>query len=483
MIREQDSDNPVLSKIYGTSDGTSTGNWLQHAAKSHDLFENAADGPTVKQRKLTPWLTNVKNVAPAASQWEFNRDLGLMICRDLLPFELVEKTGFVSFVNRNCQFAPPTPKTLSSTVLLDIYGALKDKIKQMMLKVVSGTIMMDGWTDRYNALPYFAIRLSTIVDWNYHVITLAVQPVESHTSKSLAKFVKDVLLKFFGESYRSIKLFNTTDGAANMLKLSKLLNHDRNTCIAHCLHNLLTVDIMIKVDEVQQLIEKCKAAVTTLHFKAYMLDEERLREDDKRIVENETTSKMTEVFSILRADENVLANCDETDDADSHNETTQSMTQSGSTESTDQTESNFTTTSPHLTHQHQHRRLKSSVPTRWNSVLTMINSVIDLLGPMNEVLKKIGHFDMCIDDEDKEMLVDLKTFLTPFLHFTNVFSQNVPTLSLIPLMKMNIKAVCKADKSDSGMIQQLKRLTLQVCLLNCYDLTMTTYYERNTYTS
>lgn len=139
-------------------------------------------------------------------------------------------------------------------------------------------------------MPYFGIRLSTIIDWNYHVITLAVQPVESHISKSLAKFVKDVLLRFFGESYRSIKLFNTTDGAANMLKLSQLLNHDRNTCIAHCLHNLLTVDVLMEVDEVQQVIEKCKTAVKTLHFKAYMLDEERLREDDKRVVENETTS-------------------------------------------------------------------------------------------------------------------------------------------------------------------------------------------------
>lgn len=461
MIREQDSDSPVLSKIYGTSDGTSTGNWLQHAAKSHDLLENAADGPTIKQRKLTPWLTNVKNVAPATSQWEFNRDLGLMICRDLLPFDLVEKTGFVNFVSRNCQFAPPKPETLSSTVLVDIYGALKDKIQQLMLKVVSGTVMMDGWTDRYNALPYFAIRLSTIIDWNYHVITLAVQPVESHTSKSLAKFVKDVLLRFFGDSYKSIKLFNTTDGAANMLKLSQLLNHDRNTCIAHCLHNLLTVDILTKVDEVRQVIEKCKTAVTTLHFKAYMLDEERLREEDKRIVENETTCKMTEVFSILSAGDNLLANCD---DAESHNETIQS--QKGSSDG-DHTESKATIVSPY---QHQHRRLKSSVPTRWNSVLTMINSVIDLLGPMNEVLKKIGHFDMCIDDEDKDMLVDLKAFLTPFLSFTNIFSQNVPTLSLIPLIKMNIKAVCTAEKNDSGMIQQLKRLTLQVCLLNCYNL-------------
>jgi len=89
----------------------------------------------------------------------------------------------------------------------------------------------------------------------------------------LAKFVKEVMGRFLGEEYHNIvKLFNTTDGAANMIKLSELLGHDRVTCVAHCLHNLLIVDTINKVDDIQAVLGKCKEAIKTLHFKSFMLD-------------------------------------------------------------------------------------------------------------------------------------------------------------------------------------------------------------------
>ena len=52
-----------------------------------------------------------------------------------------------------------------------------------------------------------------------------------------------------------------------MIKLSQLLGHDRVTCVAHCLHNLLTVDTINKVDDIQAVLGKCKEAIKTLHFK------------------------------------------------------------------------------------------------------------------------------------------------------------------------------------------------------------------------
>lgn len=100
-------------------------------------------------------------------------------------------------------------------------------------------------------------------------MTLVLQPVESHTAKSLSKFVKETMITFFGDSARTTKLFDTTDGAANMIKLSQCLEHERNTCVAHCIHNLLTVDTLNKIDDVQQVISKCKEVVKALHFKSY----------------------------------------------------------------------------------------------------------------------------------------------------------------------------------------------------------------------
>lgn len=86
------------------------------------------------------------------------------MCRDLLPFDLVEKPGFNAFVTKNCNFKLPSASALSGTALVDIYGVLKKKITEKLLsKCVSATVMMDGWTDKHNALPYFAIRVSTII--------------------------------------------------------------------------------------------------------------------------------------------------------------------------------------------------------------------------------------------------------------------------------------------------------------------------------
>jgi hypothetical protein len=52
---------------------------------------------------------------------------------------------------------------------------------------------------------------------------------------------------------------------------------------------------------------------------------------------------------------------------------------------------------------HRHHTLKTSVCTRWNSTLTMIESVLDLLKPALEALKKIGKSELCLEDDDAEI--------------------------------------------------------------------------------
>ena len=94
---------------------------------------------------------------------------------------------------------------------------------------------MDGWTDRYNALPYFATRLSCIINCEFHIIPLCVFSVESPTAAILEKFVEETLKKFLDDDYRNIKFFNTIDDAVSMLRLFKNLNHDRSACVAHSL--------------------------------------------------------------------------------------------------------------------------------------------------------------------------------------------------------------------------------------------------------
>ena len=88
-----------------------TGNFLLHAVKVHDIFSYDYDENNVlnaaKQRKLTSWLNKVKEKEPSSSQWKFNRDLSILVCRYLQSFDLVEKFGITAFIDKNCKFTLP----------------------------------------------------------------------------------------------------------------------------------------------------------------------------------------------------------------------------------------------------------------------------------------------------------------------------------------------------------------------------------------
>ena len=158
LMHGQNRDNPVF--------GTSSVNLLLHVVKEHeDTTRELEDGQAGrKQQKLMPWLTNFSKDVPSLSQYEFSSDLGVMLCHDLLLFNIINKPGFSQFVKKNCQHPILSTYTLSSTVLTDIYSSMKSSLIELLNNVTAATVMMDGWIGKYNVFPYFAIRLSTIID-------------------------------------------------------------------------------------------------------------------------------------------------------------------------------------------------------------------------------------------------------------------------------------------------------------------------------
>jgi len=101
------------------------------------------------------------------------------------------------------------------------------------------------------------------------------------------------------------------------------------------------------------------------------------------------------------------------------------------------------------------------MPTRWNSTLTMIESILDLRQPMREVLKKLGKSDMILDKEDFDLLDQLRQFLTPFNDITKLLSENSPNLALIPLIRTSIKKTCQANQHDLPVIKRVKKNVMQ----------------------
>ena len=288
--------------------------------------------------------------------------------------------------------------------------------------------------------------MSSIKSWKFQIVTLAVVPVLSHDSETLKRFVLDVLSQFFKDT-RSLLIFDTTDGAANMLKLSQLLGHKRTTCLAHCLHNLLTTDTINKIPKIQSLITRCKEIVTALHFKTCLLNEEKQTEEDIQLQD-----RISDVNEELILDENnpVLEQVDESVELETEQEGEQEVDQSARS-------------LPHIGSSykhHVHQTLKLSVPTRWNTNLTMIESLLDLFNPVNNALKKIGKGTVCMDDEDKDLLEKLRELLKPFKAFTKLFSENAPNLALLPLVKSKIKRLCMTDRKDLEEIASFKKKIL-----------------------
>ena len=389
---------------------------------------------------MTDWI-EVKNKREAAtSQFQFNRDIALWICEDLHPFDIIEGSGLKS-LSRNFTFDLPSRKTVSYTALRDIFLHLKEKVKIELLETPSITLMMDGWTDKYNALPYFGIRVSRIKEWNFEIITLAVLPVQHHDSESLKSFVIKVLSDYFPD-LRTLIVFDATDGAANMLKLSRLLGHKRTTCLAHSFHNLVTTDCLNKISILQILMSHCREIVNALHFKNILLNEEEGTEEEINLQD-----RFSNVHQEIMLDQNSPVSNDlEMEDVELLD--------------TDCKKCSTSSLSSHPGSKHSHYSLEMSVPTRWNTNLRMIESILDLFAPVNNTLKKICKSTLCLNYEDKELLENVRDLLRPFKTFTKLFSENAPNLSLLPLVRSKIINICSPNKKDLEEISKMKKLIL-----------------------
>jgi len=75
-------------------------------------------------------------------------------------------------------------------------------------------------------------------------------------------------------------------------------------------------------------------------------------------------------------------------------------------------------------------------------------------------LKRTGHPKLCLHNDELDFLTELVAFLKPFRDLTDLFSSIMPTLSVIPLMKMRIKKNCVVAPSDDEKIKCVREAVL-----------------------
>jgi hypothetical protein len=229
-------------------------------------------------------------------------------------------------------------------------------------------------------------------------------------TEKIGRSITDYVQKLVGEfvpDMRKIMISTCHDGAANMMKCSNLLKVEGvQHCAAHALHLLLTVDSLNTEPEIEELSRKCRDIE--------LVDEELACSEDKTVLES-LKAKLAQVCKLMDLEDQFPLIAD------------------------DEEESEAPTNGMQSKHQHRHSSLKLSCPTRWNSFLQMIQSVLDLLREVQVALKRIGKAELCLDAEEISLLKELAKCLDPFQSFTDLFSNNCPTLSLVPLVKLQIK--------------------------------------------
>ena len=100
-----------------------------------------------------------------------------------------------------------------------------------------------------------------------------------------------------------------TDQGANVVKACKIAVVDRHGCVAHGLHNLITVDGISKTTELSELIDRAKDISKSFTFKGVMLENEA-----KDIAYEAFLDDMEHMTQMIEDDDNIRLNYDDQDE-------------------------------------------------------------------------------------------------------------------------------------------------------------------------
>jgi hypothetical protein len=441
---------PPLSKITKYSPKTATSAMIRHLFDQHSISIVAASnakrsvgGPV--QATLSFASGRAGSGVVSASN-TLHEDLLMWLAMDTLPFSTIDTPAFhAMFKNQLSKLDLPSSDTLRLTTLPRVYNEVKQTVSAYLKSSQTLCLMFDGWSDKHNARHFMGIRAAIVTEeWSSEIVTLSCKQC-GQDGDSIAEHIATELAEFglTDEVLQSKQLFTTHDGAAVMMKTSRLL-HSKYTqhCCSHSLHLLLMNDGISKIPALRDLLVKCKNIVTKLHFKGDVVEQELLQVYSVESV-SALLAQVDKASNISTCDTNapVENDSDEDDDEAEHSDLAHSSATSES-------------------HAKTYRRLKQEIVTRWNSALEMINSLLSMKDEVSEALKRTGNYDMLLKTLDWNVLSQLSAFLESFKTLTEVASGYCVGLSVIPLIKAKVIASCETRETDLHEMCALKRRIL-----------------------
>lgn len=240
--------------------------------------------------------------------------------------------------------------------------------------------------------------------------------------------------KCFGLDEKNI--FAVTDAGSNVKRAISLGNMNHHLRLGHGLHNLVTVDGIDSVPEVKELVRKCKKIVKTVRYRLPELESEAEK------VQKEFLDTLGGVVETLDMDEN---------------ESIPVLQNDFAAPAEDVEEFEEDTMSPSLLAENVRHipSIKTATPTRWHSVLEMLESLIHVCNrdPVNNMLRKIGQDDLRITQNEWILLEDLVKFLKRFREVVEILSsQKTCTINVALIFRSEITDILKDLSDDESLI-------------------------------
>lgn len=402
------------------------------------------------------------SVSNSDRKWIITRQLALMCCEDLSPFEIVRKPGFVKFLKKNNVINHddelPDPTTVSRSGLNTVYDESISAVKAI-IKESPKTVGMttDMWTDNYRRRSYMTVTLHFCSsDFCMQSIVLRTLVfTEAHTGDNIAKELKKILTQFGLEDKTVVYI---TDQGSNVVKACRVTGSERFGCAAHGLHNLIAVDGVIKGPDVQTIICKAKDVIKTFTFKTSLLESEsddmmneNLVAELERLLEDMDEDHHCNMYSLdsdCEEDTSHLGDIDSDDQRsrEANSSGLHSITSMAVNTAAAPARPQFLTT------------LKKDCPTRWNCLLSMLESLLINQKLIERCLSRLRLFDKMFSDDEWEIIMNLVQFLRVFKTATEVLSgSKYPTISLVLLFRAEIVAAIADLPYDCVMVKSMKQ--------------------------
>lgn len=209
--------------------------------------------PSIKDYTVRPLPPNKKN--------KIDQQLLLMIAKEYHPLSLVNDEEFKKFVSLlNPSYTLPTRKTLSESLLPQLYMQLKERVKIEISNALAVCVTTDAWTSENNES--FVGVTAHYIDPDTSQLRSnllgCIEYGERHTAVNLHEFLREQFNEWMIQNKVAVIV---SDNAANILAAVHLGGWRSISCFAHTL-NLI---VQTGIECISETLTRVKRIVEYFH--------------------------------------------------------------------------------------------------------------------------------------------------------------------------------------------------------------------------